>query len=644
MSDPDAAMRAFEAQAASQDSVESSLEAVIDKASEVLLQHLFKRRAEQKTAQQVIESVTQAVELQLLGHDPGETGGSASLNPRWDAEEEPPACQIDRFARGMVPLRPRSSTMYQSFKRMGGSRPGTAVVESDAGSVGGSSVGSYRSRATRASKGGRSVSSKTRKEGGEGKGRKKGGALALEPYNIKQETNDDDKQRDRLRIEETRKLDKRRRLAEKLAENKRKADAEAERMRKLQEELKGKEFTFDQDGNVIVINPMNPNRIPAFAVEPKVNLRTLEDQKIQVEESPAKDKKKKKKSKKSKKGGESQPFLEKREAEPALLDMIKLQAGVTIRDTASGQTKAGEEPPRDPLSMTRTEYNALLDQTQEKPAVRRAVRTTKQRETTRFGQDVKVREGKTPARQQRQQLRQQQEQQRASRGPSRPVTRGSGTASPDRLSPEPTSPDRSRLSSAQSARPQTAESILEQLEAMKVETSMRGGMTNARGGRAGRRRLPGRGKRHFVKPLGASTAESKYRSPTPGEVDEEELDKFNRTLMEDSSWGQSRGGGGGAMLRPRPLKPLANAKGLVKPQRTRVARDPTAATLAKTMASAKSPKTKLPAPMYPAAKGHGMIMDDPASPSQTRKKKAKRNPNEVTVSKDISKLFGRRKK
>ena len=98
------------------------------------------------------------------------------------------------------------------------------------------------------------------------------------------------------------------------------------------------------------------------------------------------------------------------------------------------------------------------------------------------------------------------------------------------------------------------------------------------------------------------------------------------------------------MLRPRPLKPLANAKGLVKPQRTRVARDPTAATLAKTMASAKSPKTKLPAPMYPAAKGHGMIMDDPASPSQTRKKKAKRNPNEVTVSKDISKLFGRRKK
>ena len=42
------------------------------------------------------------------------------------------------------------------------------------------------------------------------------------------------------------------------------AREEAERLERLRSEVKGREYTYDQEGNVIVIETVNPERLPAY--------------------------------------------------------------------------------------------------------------------------------------------------------------------------------------------------------------------------------------------------------------------------------------------------------------------------------------------------------------------------------------------
>eukprot|EP00466_Bigelowiella_natans_P007368 jgi/Bigna1/81384/fgenesh1_pg.80_\ len=607
-------MEEFKAQQELNESLHDMVDHIVDNATENLLDSFFNSRAESKTAEQVVESIYQAVAFQLLRSDPGEVKGK--LNPSWEAEQEPPMCEIDRFARGVIPLRHRPGAHYRNKINIM-ARPGTEVVASRAASVSGNSVASRRGKYSGG--GNRQNRTKNRK----GKGEKRD---PLQPYEITEEVGQDEIKMDRLRDIELRKMERRRKREQIEEEKKRRAIEEEERIKRLQEELQGKPYTFDQDGNVILIQSLKAEKMPRISLEPKIKVKNAP---IPVkEEISPKDKKKnakgkqKKKSKKAK--GKETPansFLEKVDAEPPIMDVIELQSGVTIRDSATGQVKAGAEPSSgDVMHMTRTEYNSMLDSMQQPVAMVQPSTADSEGMGLGFGKNPNIQEtDKAPDSKRKMDADGAQDHE----GGDNESELASGGGSPSSKLNVSSGFDFQDTSTSTASLGDTSKIVL------------RGGLTAARGGRAGRRRLRARGGRtHFVKPIQSRSPYSPESSILEDTVDDTEVDNFNQTILQDPQWGQSKPSGGKAMLRPRPIKTSgkdrARALGF---QRAKLPRDRT---------GVSTVQKKLPPPIYPAYKGHGVVkgnLGKSSPPSKTTKKK-KSKLNDLKVTKDPSQIFG----
>jgi len=614
-------MEEFKRQQEESDSLHNVVNHIVDNATDQLLDFFFNRRAEKKTAQQVVESIYQAVSFQLLKSDPGE--GADTLNPLWMAESEPLACEIDRFARGMIPLRHRPGSQFRAFtdsKRPNiALRPTTEVVASRAPSVSGISVGSRKGRYTGAPPG-RNGNRTTK--GRKGKPERKD---PLQPYEIHEEIDEEEIKMDKVREIELKKMERRKRLERRQQETKRKAEEEAERLKRLQEELRGKPYTFDQDGNVILIHSLKAERMPAISLEPKIKLKNA--QSTQEDSNPKETRQKKKANKKSKnyqskkaKGKDASHFLEKVESEPAIMDVIELQSGVTIRDSSTGQVKVGAEASGDMIHMTRTEYNNMLDSMQR--PMTRMVQPSKSDggEEMDFGKDAKIKKTteapeavneSSPV------------SPREPDSPTSPTGFENVPGDEDLKDSSPT-PALGRPRSGYEAFQDTSASVYSDIGKSSV-----GGLTAARGGRAGRRRLRGRGKRHFVKPMSRPLRSSEKADEV---VDDSEVDNFNQTILHDPQWGKAKGTGNKAMLRPRPLKATGKERAkAVDIQRARLPRD---------RAGVSTVNRKLPAPIYPANQGHGFVSGYLGSAKKSEKRKSKPKMNELKVTKDPSTIFG----
>jgi hypothetical protein len=75
----------------------------------------------------------------------------------------------------------------------------------------------------------------------------------------------------------------------KIGEEKQRAAEEEARLEKIQQELRGKNYTFDQRGNVIIVNPLKPERMPPLASNAKVGV--VDGLGVDEEEEEAKAKK-----------------------------------------------------------------------------------------------------------------------------------------------------------------------------------------------------------------------------------------------------------------------------------------------------------------------------------------------------------------
>eukprot|EP00803_Ostreobium_quekettii_P006613 evm.model.scf_166.13 EVM.evm.TU.scf_166.13 scf_166:88495-90991(-) len=158
----------------------------------------------------------------------------------------------------------------------------------------------------------------------------------------------------------------RRQQAQVAQKTKQEDEKDRSKLEALQKELRGKEYTYDHRGQVVVMNRLNAARLPSPTAAPSVQLIDPADE--EEAEAPPK------KGQKGTKGGERlaskaaaasarskgvPDFMEKpNEAQPSAMETMRLARGVVLKQ--GGSTKAG--PPRKPTpgQMTKQEYNRYI--------------------------------------------------------------------------------------------------------------------------------------------------------------------------------------------------------------------------------------------------------------------------------------------
>ena len=102
-------------------------------------------------------------------------------------------------------------------------------------------------------------------------------------------------------------------------------------------ELKGKDFVFDRNGNVIVIQQMKPEKMPPYAYSMDVSIQGGEDEMLEPVRlvSPSKKQDKKNNKKKRRQTGDEggdEFFKESTSQQPSLLQIMDVQAGVALKE------------------------------------------------------------------------------------------------------------------------------------------------------------------------------------------------------------------------------------------------------------------------------------------------------------------------
>ena len=179
--------------------------------------------------------------------------------------------------------------------------------------------------------------------------------------------------RSRARIEAIRAIEEK----EKAEEDRRLAlvreeEEEREKIEKLAKELKGKDYTFDDKGNVILIQPPNPDKLPALVTSMGIAVHSLEGESMPGRAGPKKgggkkgdllkghggdDKKKKaKRGRKKKSDGPGEFYRDAVSFQQSILQnpTLALAEGVTIHEGDS--SKAGPRRQDDPTRMSRKDF------------------------------------------------------------------------------------------------------------------------------------------------------------------------------------------------------------------------------------------------------------------------------------------------
>jgi len=133
----------------------------------------------------------------------------------------------------------------------------------------------------------------------------------------------------------------------------------------LQKDLRGKEYSYDHNGNVVVLSPLNPDKLPRPAVVPRISV---------TDDGPSEPsmtagggahgggKEKVSVSSRRLLARENVDFIElQQDLQPSLTEHIKVSDGVIFRDGGMVKTGGVMRPPGN--SMTRREYVSMVEAT-----------------------------------------------------------------------------------------------------------------------------------------------------------------------------------------------------------------------------------------------------------------------------------------
>lgn len=328
--------------------VDEIISGVVDTAGEKLYDNYVLAKVRNVALDHVMDEICSALRCVNLPHDVGE-GGIA-----WIPDEDPECPPIDTWSRGAVPSKKKKQSFLSQI------RSGDA----DNHSVGSRTRSSRRTHTSRRSgkKNQHADNSQARPAIIMSASSPNARPSTLVPHSGQyEEKNDELDELERIQREEQARIEQLRREQ---------AEEDA-RYRALQEELKGKEYTFDSEGNLIVISRINPEKtgglnhllgVDRFGLEP--NEPAHEDiPAVVMQEVPAEAIKKKKKKKKKRRSS-AQPgkrkevdpahFLADPTKQPPLLSTIRLVPGVTLKEGQAA--KQGPPPQEDSLHMSRSDF------------------------------------------------------------------------------------------------------------------------------------------------------------------------------------------------------------------------------------------------------------------------------------------------
>ena len=253
----------------------------------------------------VSKSIRECVGLYFVDHDVGEPSLASASN--WQCGDEPVPAPVDSWSRGAVKLRER--------EQLPEAQPDVSP-EAPEGSIAASTLRSTGSR----------QSPRARTPSGPGGAAADGKVpiLVARPPPDRVDPNAGKKKVAPIMT-----------AAEKLKKRlNAEAKEEVERLERLKADLKGREYTYDARGNVIVMEDMHADKLPAFQQQPRLALGGGGGKKKRGKEAPAK-------------GGaridfgNSATFNQLDSLQPPLLESMNVQAGVLLRQ---GEASKGGEP------------------------------------------------------------------------------------------------------------------------------------------------------------------------------------------------------------------------------------------------------------------------------------------------------------
>jgi len=240
----------MEAAASAHEAARAAVESVVAAGGDTLYDHYLNRRELGYTVDRCLQDMKHVLNLAFLPRsEPFEPTPSGC--GRWDQEAEPPAPRTDSWARGAVPLRRKAKPSYSTLNEAGAVASSASFRARTPGGASAASGASSRKR--RGSAAGQATTALERPSSADFSVTGSVSNAASRPSSPTSNV------RAQALAAMKAKQEARARKAERAAaEQQRQEELRA----RLSKELRGKDFTYDADGNVIVVSGVNAAKLP----------------------------------------------------------------------------------------------------------------------------------------------------------------------------------------------------------------------------------------------------------------------------------------------------------------------------------------------------------------------------------------------
>lgn len=309
-------------------------------------------------ADRLLNDALAAVDLAFVRRDdhcsesPGSAGCADWLH---EVDYEPTPAPVDRWARGAVPTIAKQTVAEVEEVRPASKRSGRSSRTSSAGGGKKSSPGDGGGVSRPGSAAVRATTPATDVTAGKPEGLLKSRNLTGEAADREQRMRDE--------------LNARKQIEEQQKTRARADKEELVKLEKFQKELRGKQYSYDAKGNLVMLAPVDPDKLPNNQLMPAHKLLLTQAERDAAEaEAEAKKGKKGTASraepadkKKSNHSANSDFIRLDQQEVPSLLETMSVEPGVTLREKGASKQGPKEEP--DASRMTRADFMELVQST-----------------------------------------------------------------------------------------------------------------------------------------------------------------------------------------------------------------------------------------------------------------------------------------
>ena len=315
--------------------IQDVLELIVERVNAHLEAAEFQGKVVGYAVHEAVKDALAVVDMTFVERESSATRGSLvaeDTRGSWEPDDEPVPGPVDAWARGAVKARRRQKT------------PGTEAGKSTLPYKQATSTTLQRNASRTGGASSRSV----------GDNKKSSVAASTrdlpKPKVMRAKLSPEAAERERRLKEE---IESRRAVQELQRLQLEKDEEELRQLEKLQQDMRGKDYGYDHKGQVVVLNKLDPERLPAFAVGLRVNV--FENQDNFEDEVGAK---RNNKHPGGKKLNEIDFIEQEKSGQPSVMETMQMAMGVTLRE--GGGAKAGPPLTTTKQNMSRKDFMDLV--------------------------------------------------------------------------------------------------------------------------------------------------------------------------------------------------------------------------------------------------------------------------------------------